>query len=183
MGAVINFQAGTVRRAPHVLRKLGLEWLWRIKEEPYLWRRYWHDGGVLLRLLVTRLLPLAISARRLRRRASSEGHDLVVVPVHSDRALTLRLVGCATAEYVANAGLFFRDALTTQKQIVVDFAETKAADARFFGLLLMLKKQLEGRGPELQLVGVSIEMAKQFRLHGLGYLLSARENRHVDAVY
>ena len=54
MGAVINFQAGTVRRAPHVLRKLGLEWLWRIKEEPYLWRRYWHDGGVLLRLLMTR---------------------------------------------------------------------------------------------------------------------------------
>ena len=66
LGAVINFQAGTVRRAPHVLRKLGLEWLWRIKEEPHLWRRYWHDGGVLLRLLFTRLLPLAISARRLR---------------------------------------------------------------------------------------------------------------------
>ena len=47
----------------------------------------------------------------------------------------------------------------------------------------MLKKQLEGRGLELQLVGVSIEMAKQFRLHGLGYLLSASENRHVNAVY
>lgn len=182
LGAVINFQAGTVRRAPHVLRKLGLEWLWRIKEEPYLWRRYWHDGGVLLRLLVTRLLPLAISARRLQRRASNEGHDLVVVPVHGDPALTLRLVGCATARDVANASSFFRDALIIQKQIVVDFAETKAADARFFGLLLMLKKQLTGRGLELQLAGVSIAMERQFRLHGLGYLLSASENRHVNAL-
>ena len=31
--------------------------------EPYLWRRYAHDGGVLLWLLATRVLPLAIAVR------------------------------------------------------------------------------------------------------------------------
>jgi Glycosyl transferase WecG/TagA/CpsF family len=44
LGAAINFQAGTVKRAPPRLRAWGLEWLWRIKEEPQLWRRYGHDG-------------------------------------------------------------------------------------------------------------------------------------------
>jgi len=44
LGAVINFQAGTVKRAPPRLRAWGLERLWRIKEEPHLWRRYAHDG-------------------------------------------------------------------------------------------------------------------------------------------
>ncbi|MGH6906459.1 MAG: WecB/TagA/CpsF family glycosyltransferase, partial [Aestuariivirga sp.] len=34
LGATLNFLAGTVRRAPAGMRKLGLEWLWRIKEEP-----------------------------------------------------------------------------------------------------------------------------------------------------
>jgi hypothetical protein len=33
----------------------GEKWaLWRIKEEPNLWRRYAHDGSVLLRLAFTR---------------------------------------------------------------------------------------------------------------------------------
>jgi hypothetical protein len=40
----------------------------------------------------------------------------------------------------------FGEALASRKQIVVDFSETRAADARFFGLLLMLRKQLKGRG-------------------------------------
>ena len=44
LGATLNFEARTVKRAPIIMQKLCLEWLWRVKEEPYLWRRYWHDG-------------------------------------------------------------------------------------------------------------------------------------------
>ena len=40
LGAVVNFIAGTVSRSPKILQKSGLEWLWRIKEEPMLWKRY-----------------------------------------------------------------------------------------------------------------------------------------------
>lgn len=50
LGAVVNFVAGTVRRAPRPLRRVGLEWLWRIKEEPELFNRYWVDGKGFLRL-------------------------------------------------------------------------------------------------------------------------------------
>lgn len=56
-GAVINMAAGTIDRAPRWMQKTGLEWLWRIKEEPQLWRRYASDGWALLRMLVTRILP------------------------------------------------------------------------------------------------------------------------------
>ena len=60
MARWFNFVAGTVERAPLVWQRLGLEWLWRIKEEPALFRRYWSDGLALLRLLATRILPLAL---------------------------------------------------------------------------------------------------------------------------
>lgn len=50
LGAVVNFVAGTVRRAPVRWQRWGMEWLWRIKEEPTLFARYWHDGWCLLRL-------------------------------------------------------------------------------------------------------------------------------------
>lgn len=41
VGITFSFVAGTVRRAPRWLQRLGLEWLWRVFREPRrLWRRY-----------------------------------------------------------------------------------------------------------------------------------------------
>lgn len=57
LGAVVNFTAGRLDRAPVWARSLGLEWLWRIATERGIWRRYLHDGGGLLRLLLGRVLP------------------------------------------------------------------------------------------------------------------------------
>jgi N-acetylglucosaminyldiphosphoundecaprenol N-acetyl-beta-D-mannosaminyltransferase len=41
VGAAFDFHAGTVRQAPHWMQKLGLEWLFRLIQEPKrLWKRY-----------------------------------------------------------------------------------------------------------------------------------------------
>lgn len=70
LGAVVNFAAGTVSRAPGWVQRSGLEWLWRIKEEPALWRRYLRDGAVALALLLTRVLPDALASMRSAKPAS-----------------------------------------------------------------------------------------------------------------
>ncbi len=44
LGAVVNFVAGKVQRAPPWMGQAGLEWLWRILQEPALWRRYAADA-------------------------------------------------------------------------------------------------------------------------------------------
>ena len=173
LGATINFQAGKVKRAPHTAQKLGLEWLWRIKEEPYLWRRYFHDGSVLLRLMLTRVLPLAISARSLQRKYKRGGHGLVIEQARGNDRITISLSGFATASHVDQASSDFRDAVTTNKQVVIDFSNARAVDARFLGLLLMLRKQLRARGAGLTLTGISRRLERIFRLNGLGYLLPA----------
>lgn len=38
-GGTIDFLAGAARRAPTLMRSLGLEWLWRLFTEPHRWRR------------------------------------------------------------------------------------------------------------------------------------------------
>lgn len=44
LGATIDFEAGTIKRAPVVFQKLALEWLYRILQEPKrLWKRYLID--------------------------------------------------------------------------------------------------------------------------------------------
>ena len=52
LGATVNFLAGSVRRAPALFRNLGLEWVWRIVQEPKLFARYFGDGIGLLSLLL-----------------------------------------------------------------------------------------------------------------------------------
>ena len=45
LGASLSFVAGDVRRAPTWMRRTGLEWTWRLSQEPArLWRRYLVDG-------------------------------------------------------------------------------------------------------------------------------------------
>lgn len=57
LGAVVNFVAGKVQRAPAWVQHVGLEWIWRVKEEPHLWRRYAADALTFTKLLVTEILP------------------------------------------------------------------------------------------------------------------------------
>ena len=58
LGAVVNFEAGAIKRAPSLVRSLGCEWLWRIKEERHLWSRYCSDGLRVIAFIVTNVIPL-----------------------------------------------------------------------------------------------------------------------------
>ena len=55
LGATINFLAGSVIRAPKWMQACGLEWIWRILQEPKLFWRYLKDGLFLIKILVLRL--------------------------------------------------------------------------------------------------------------------------------
>ena len=45
IGATIDFEAGNVKRAPKWMSEIGLEWLFRITQEPKrLIKRYWNDA-------------------------------------------------------------------------------------------------------------------------------------------
>jgi N-acetylglucosaminyldiphosphoundecaprenol N-acetyl-beta-D-mannosaminyltransferase len=39
VGGAFDFIAGRVLRAPERWQRLGLEWLWRLRQEPWRWRR------------------------------------------------------------------------------------------------------------------------------------------------
>ena len=41
VGAAFDFHAGIVKQAPHWIQRFGLEWLFRLIQEPKrLWKRY-----------------------------------------------------------------------------------------------------------------------------------------------
>jgi N-acetylglucosaminyldiphosphoundecaprenol N-acetyl-beta-D-mannosaminyltransferase len=70
-----------------------------------------------------------------------------------------------------------RYALTLGKErIIVDVSGVRAIDARFLGLLLMVRKHLKQHQARLEFVGASRATKRMFRLNGVGFLLSAGQS-------
>jgi N-acetylglucosaminyldiphosphoundecaprenol N-acetyl-beta-D-mannosaminyltransferase len=170
-GATINVQAGVVKRAPPLVQRMGFEWLWRVKEEPYLWRRYWGDGRRLLYVLASQVLPLSIE-RIWRSLAGLDQRESLILDQSTDgEVATIKLSGAATAQNIEAASKCFRLVLKTGKPIVIDLSQISTIDPRFFGLLLMLRKQLKNRGDRLQFSGATRRTRRIFQLNGFGFLI------------
>lgn len=171
LGAVVNFVAGTVDRAPDWVQRFGLEWLWRIKEEPSLWRRYWSDGVALLTLLLTRLLPYAFWLRlswygliKVRR------HCGVILGRHGDGHV-LRVIGSTADRMPAAQREVLRLAVRQCTGLTVDLSDADYLSPSFFGLMLVLRKHQEAAGLPLRFVGLSRRLRRLFRWNGVEYLL------------
>jgi N-acetylglucosaminyldiphosphoundecaprenol N-acetyl-beta-D-mannosaminyltransferase len=161
LGAVVNFVAGMVERAPVKWQHLGLEWLWRIKEEPSLFRRYWSDGLALMRLLATRILPLALIARN-----HGGGNGGVEA-----NASGFVFFGCLGEQCLmqwreswprANAGAC----------VSLDFSAVEGVLPVFTGGLLLYEKWLYERNSSFRIIGTRPRVRREFMLNGLEGLLA-----------
>jgi N-acetylglucosaminyldiphosphoundecaprenol N-acetyl-beta-D-mannosaminyltransferase len=57
VGGSFDVAAGVVERAPELWQRLGLEWLYRVKQEPRrLWRRYLVTNLLFLRIMLVELM-------------------------------------------------------------------------------------------------------------------------------
>jgi N-acetylglucosaminyldiphosphoundecaprenol N-acetyl-beta-D-mannosaminyltransferase len=183
LGAAINFQAGLLKRAPLFVRKFGFEWLWRIKEEPHLWRRYLHDGFVLLRLMLANVFPLALRMIWQRNRRATKLELGVFPGGRGPRSKTIVLVGDALAGQVATAVPVIREAIIDGGEVTIDATWLRTVDTRFFGLLLMARKMLLERGGCLHFWGLSPRVKRVFRLNGFGFLLDTDNSPAVTQAY
>lgn len=171
LGATLNYQAGTLARAPALLQVCGLEWLWRIKQEPHLWKRYGSNLRTLLYLLPARVLPLA--AALLWAKYTHPGRDLTIQRSQGANATVLYLAGAAISRHTAKAARWIGAGLSSAGPMMIDMSKVTTIDTRFIGLLLMARKSLEKVNQPLRLVGVPFRVRAVLRLNGFGYLLEA----------
>jgi N-acetylglucosaminyldiphosphoundecaprenol N-acetyl-beta-D-mannosaminyltransferase len=151
LGAVVDFAAGTVRRAPAWMQRAGLEWLWRIKQQPVLWRRYLHDGIALAALLVTRVLPYAWYARRHAPGSADEGY---VEAREGEREYTIALRGAWTRANLKWLRRCFAVAARSGKDVRLDMTAVSHVDSAFVGLVMLLLGYLQQRGRHLAILSV-----------------------------
>ena len=68
VGAAFEFHSGVTRRAPDAMRRLGLEWLFRLAAEPRrLWKRYLVTNTLFMTYALRDLVARVFGQRRARR--------------------------------------------------------------------------------------------------------------------
>lgn len=168
LGAVVNFEAGSISRAPGWMQKAGLEWLWRIKEEPLLWKRYWNDGMTLPATVLACLLPYALWLRFAAARPASRGGARFEV---EDDRCRLLFEGAIPDPVPQNVRQALREAADRCDEIVLDCSAATYFGPGLFGLLLMLRKRQLVSAKPLRFIGVSPRLRQLFRWNGVEYLL------------
>lgn len=166
LGAVINFVAGSVVRAPVVWQRAGLEWLWRIKQEPALWKRYLFDGLAFIGLLLTKVFPLAIYDRMLKHRVCFNVPYNIEWVDRKENVVQLR--GSFYCQELAPVKEFLSSILEQHKgDLILDFSTVTYIDGAFIATLLLFQNGLLRKNGKLQLRNVGVRVKRLFILNNV----------------
>ncbi|MFT3800842.1 MAG: WecB/TagA/CpsF family glycosyltransferase [Burkholderiaceae bacterium] len=172
LGAVLKFTAGTIRRAPRWMSSIGLEWIWRMKEEPFLWRRYFDDGRAVLGVLWRRQLPAM-----LRAAWSRPGHEPPRIDVETRADVRIiRLRGTWREADLPPLREAFEQVATSRSRVGLDLSAVSYMDSAAIGLLLLLRGHCLRHELTMQIIGISDELTRWFHFHCVDYLLDTMES-------
>jgi N-acetylglucosaminyldiphosphoundecaprenol N-acetyl-beta-D-mannosaminyltransferase len=133
LGAVVNFVAGKVARAPRVWQRLGVEWVWRIVQEPGLWRRYFDDGRALLGYVGQRIAPWVLQRRRLDAQLASAPATLTRTA--TENTVRYELHGAWIASALPALRTQLAQDLQAGHRVTLRLAGVRHVDSAFLGLV------------------------------------------------
>ena len=172
LGAVVNFVAGTLVRAPRWMQSSGLEWLWRIQEEPQLWRRYWQDARVLFPMLLTHVLPTMMDRTLATLSQLNKPVQLVIEPVADDsRPTRVALSGSWRASDAPLLCAILEELVREPKDIEVNLSGLERVDGAFIALMMLLRGHQCEIGRRLSIPLPSPRLQRIFRHHCAEFLL------------
>ncbi len=162
VGGTFDFITGGKKRAPRWMQISGLEWVYRLVQEPgRLWRRY-RRNLVVYCVQIARQWWLLRGSRK---------------PVHDRADFSFRLHNNIEIVRVQGSLLHndcqtlineVRQALTLTPNILFDLSQVKALDGSAYGTLVRLAKEARDQGGDLALASVPSNIARELSLLRLG---------------
>lgn len=150
VGATIDFLAGRVKRAPLWMQRGGVEWIYRLSQEPRrLFKRYATDlrffGGAMARQCWT--MKWRFSGRRTRTRTA--------VIQSNGTWQRVEAANCLNKDSVERDAVQWKEIAGADRHCLLELAEVKSMDSTGVAALVHLKKQLRLAGRQLILLSPS----------------------------
>lgn len=158
VGAALDFLAGRVRRAPPWMRRSGLEWGYRLVQEPRrLFRRYAKDLVRFAPALLSQWLNVSPRPVRFTRLTDHQGLFL------SSRWVQIWASEALTAASLSKDRGFWKEALRKNLHCFLDASRVCALDSTGAALLSRWRQQLLAQGLQFVLLSPSAEMIRALR--------------------
>jgi N-acetylglucosaminyldiphosphoundecaprenol N-acetyl-beta-D-mannosaminyltransferase len=174
LGATIHFIAGTLRRAPAFFRHHGLEWLWRIKEQPKLCTRYARDLTTLISVVVGEVLPCLL-LRTFYRPSATQLAEARLQHYRRGGSEILEFSGAWSKDNLAPVRAALTKATANGSDLVLDLECVTFLDPAVLGQILIAYGYQRRICRAFVLHATRRSIRSLLRLHGCGYLLSAPE--------
>lgn len=172
LGAVVNFVAGSIKRAPVFYQRIGMEWLWRIKQEPGLWQRYAKDALLLLGLLVLRGVPQVLLEKILGAARAKAPEAAVFKIYESSTSVEVRLTGVWVSSNRYRLWSALQGMAAHDVDVHIDMSEVEFVDCAFLGLLLHMRGNKLHQMRQLTVTGLSPALRLIFYFSCVDYLVS-----------
>ena len=173
VGATIDFLAGTVRRAPRWMQRTGLEWIFRLLQEPRrLFRRYttglWVFGTAILRQWW--------QLRGVRRQSERSGY-VTTRSTLSGGCEIIRFAERADAATVHQHHHLWPRLVASRAHLLCDLSQVQFLDSTAVGLLVRLQKQLRDQGRQMVLVAPAPQVQRVLSLMRLTELFTVARDQ------
>jgi N-acetylglucosaminyldiphosphoundecaprenol N-acetyl-beta-D-mannosaminyltransferase len=167
LGAVINFVAGSVQRAPEKWQRFGIEWLWRIRQEPKLYKRYFGDGLRFIQMLLTQTLPLSIYRKKLERNIQASNEEVLAdtLPHHENFMVSLK--DNISADQLPELDSAFKTALEKNKNIIIDGEDIQNLSMEVLARLMIFQGKLRNCNKQMLLKDFPDKIVTLLRLSGV----------------
>jgi N-acetylglucosaminyldiphosphoundecaprenol N-acetyl-beta-D-mannosaminyltransferase len=156
VGGTFDFIAGTVTRAPEWMQKSGMEWLYRLAQEPKrLWKRYFNDVVHFVRFIVLQLWVM---------RTRDNGGVPRITDIAFGDCTVLSVEGTLGTDRLVEFQRAANRALDAKRHLVLDLQATTHIDSAVLGTLLNLPKRAAHHDREVRLVGLNKQVLRMLRV-------------------
>ena len=180
VGATIDFLAGHMQRAPHWMQKTGLEWLYRLLQEPRrLFKRYATDF-VVFGLTIVKQWWLTRGGRRTTKTTAPPSiHTQIKTP-------ELQLSSVAelfcperldAAEVRVIEQAWMQGLEGPEEGVIIDCGGAQFIDSTGLGLLMRMQKRCRQSGKHLVLAAVSPAVLKLLQMTRLNSIFNQAASR------
>lgn len=158
IGGTFEFITGSVSRAPVWMQKSGLEWVYRITQDPKrLWKRYF-TGFLKLGMMT---LPLVI--RHFFSKGIEKEESGLTTFTNNKFALTLKFPRIVNSTNVEKSHSVIFDKVTeSETNVIVDLSQVEYFDVSGLGMFMSIRRQVKARNKEFFIIGLNEKVKGSF---------------------